>query len=240
MNIWLQHHMFNKLQNLRSFYGHYFWFGNGIACSGLLNRKIKKRSFPLMQNHQFSVGWLISENEERMKWEYESLEIVKSCTCTDKYILHVFKSSWLPPAEMEGDPAPGHVCWHDLNMCVRVLETAAWQLIYISNGTWWRSREREEERQRRGCLMCGLDVALPCRAKGLAAGRLVPVGYRADFSWWKRSRGWTEWWLDTKGAFANVTVFWSEYREHRGGKTPSGQHRQTRLFFLINRTVPIY
>lgn len=42
LNIWLQHHMFDKLQSLRSFYGHYFWFGSGIACSGLLNRKIKK------------------------------------------------------------------------------------------------------------------------------------------------------------------------------------------------------
>lgn len=35
---------------------------------------------------------------------------------------------------MEGDPAPGHVCWHDLNMCVRVLETDADSLSIFQTG----------------------------------------------------------------------------------------------------------
>lgn len=130
----------------------------------------------------------------------------------------------LTAAKPEGYPAPGHVCWHDLNMyasrCLRELKRGRWQLIYISNMTSGQPEREEETRVFNMCVcVWGLDVALPCRVKGLAAGRLVPVGYRADFSWQKRNRGWTAWWLDTREC--SVHLLWSEYR---GVNTPSGQH----------------
>lgn len=82
----------------------------------------------------------------------------------------------LSPAECrkESDSAPGHVCWHDLNMharcCVKEVETGCWQLIYISNrmsGFPDRRTEKEREKETRVSNVCGLDVASPCGAKGL-------------------------------------------------------------------------